>query len=199
MNLSLVLIGAHDGSKISNLIVESARHGNVLLVEPVPYLFKRLTDRFSAIANIKCLNEVISDVNGEVDFYMPTPDANEITFFGDQLGSLNPEHAVLHHQMFKQKIQKIRSNSRTMISLIETFEIRHIDVLWTDMEGYDATFLLGFPFHLIKPKRILFEAKHSDGVMKIGKKFAALLLLLDELKYSVRIQDEENCLATLVP
>ena len=33
-----------------------------------------------------------------------------------------------------------------MYALLAEFDIREIDVLWTDMEGYDATCLMSFPF-----------------------------------------------------
>ena len=199
MNFSLVMVGAHDGSKTSSFIHECAAQGKVLLLEPVPYLFERLAQRFAGAENVICLNEAISDVIGSVDFYMPSPDANEIASYGDQIGSLHADHAVLHNPGFKEKIRKVKVKSRTMYSLMADYDIRRIDVLWTDMEGYDATCLLGFPFFLVKPGQILFEAKHADGMMRIGKKFATLLLLLEELNYRVKIHDKENCLATLAP
>ena len=86
-----------------------------------------------------------------------------------------------------------------MYSLLADFDIRQIDVLWTDMEGYDATCLIGFPFHLVKPGQILFEARHADGMMRIGRKFATLLLLLGELNYRVKMHDAANCFAILDP
>jgi FkbM family methyltransferase len=193
------MVGAHDGSRTSSFIDQCAARGKVLLVEPVPYLFERLKNRFSGTANITCLNEVISEVDGYVDFYMPLADSNEITTYGDQIGSLNANHAELHDPKFKDKIVKVKSKSRTLCSLLADFDIQRIDVLWTDMEGHDATCLISFPFHLVKPGQIFFEAKHSDGVMRIGRNFATLLLLLDELKYAVTIHDKENCLATYSP
>ena len=195
MNYSLVMIGAHDGSKTSAFINERATLGKVLLIEPVPYLFERLSNRFAGNENITCLNEAISDVNGEVDFYMPAADSNEITSYGDQLGSLVPDHAESHDPKFREKIRKIKCKSRTMYALLADFDIRAIDVLWTDMEGYDTACLLSFPFQLVKPAKIFFEARHSDGTMRIGTRFATLLLLFGELKYRVKMHDSANCLA----
>jgi FkbM family methyltransferase len=199
MNYSLVMIGAHDGSKTSSFIQECAALGNVLLVEPVPYLYEKLAQRFAGTANIACLNEAISGVDGEVDFYMPAADANEIAPYGDQLGSLIADHAEAHDSRFREKVRKIRCKSRTMYSLLAEFDIRAIDVLWTDMEGYDATCLLSFPFGLVKPRKILFEAKHADGMHRIGRKFATLLLLLEELQYRVKMHDNANCFAIYSP
>ena len=199
MNFSLVMMGAHDGSKTSSFILECAARGNVLLVEPVPYLFERLSKRFAGTANITCLNEAISDVIGEVDFYMPAADSNAITSYGDQLGSLIAGHAESHDSRFAEKIRKIKCKSRTMYALLAEFDIREIDVLWTDMEGYDATCLMSFPFYLVKPRQIFIEAKHSDGMDRIGKKFATFLLFLEELKYRVKLHDAANCFAVYSP
>ena len=195
MNYSLVMIGAHDGSRTTSFINECAGLGKVLLVEPVPYLFESLAQRFAGNDNITCLNEAISDVTGEVDFYMPTADANEISPYGDQLGSLIADHAELHDPRFTKTIRKIKCKSRTMYSLLADFDIREIDVLWTDMEGYDTSCLMSFPFYLVKPRKIFFEAKHSDGVARIGTKFATLLLMFEALKYRVKMHDAANCLA----
>ena len=67
--------------------------------------------------------------------------------------------------------------------------MRAINVLWTDMEGYDAACLMSFPVYLLKPTKIFFEAAHTDGMQRIGRKFATLLLLLEELsiasKYTI--------------
>jgi len=199
MNFSLVMIGAHDGSKTASFILERAALGSVLLVEPVPYLFERLSKRFSGTVNVTCLNEAISDVIGEVDFYMPDADSNSIASYGDQLGSLIAGHAESHDPRFAEKIQKIRCKSRTMYALLAEFDIREIDVLWTDMEGYDATCLMSFPFYLVKPRKIFFEAKHADGKDCVGRKFATLLLMLEELKYRVKLHDKANCFALYTP
>ena len=130
---------------------------------------------------------------------MPLADANDVTPYGDQLGSLIADHAEMHDARFKQKIQKIRCKSRAMYSLLAAFDIRAIDVLWTDMEGYDAVCLMSFPFYLVKPRKIFFEAKHADGMNRIGRKFATLLLYLEELQYRVKMHDKANCFAIYSP
>ena len=58
---------------------------------------------------------------------------------------------------------------------------------------------MSFPFYLLKPTKIFFEAAHTDGMQRIGRKFATLLLLLEELQYRVKIHDSANCLAIYSP
>lgn len=199
MHYALVLIGAHDGSKTTGLVADAAKMGPVLLVEPVSWLFARLTTRYGANPNVRLCSSVIAEADGEVDFYAPEPAANDVAPFGDQLGSLNPQHAVAHDARFSEKITATRLMACTIASLFQQHDVSSIDTLVTDTEGYDARLLAKFPFDQIKPRQICFEYKHSDGVFHIGKYFAQLLLSLDAQDYKVRILDAENCLAVRQP
>ena len=134
----------------------------------------------------------------EVSFFAPIESANEIATWGDQLGSLNPVHALGHNKEFSGKIEEIKVRGISFDTLINKFEIEQIDVLHTDTEGYDARLLSVFPFDKIKPRELIFEYKHSDGVFTIGKNFAKLLLILDELSYKTQVIDTENCHSILV-
>ncbi|MFO1160374.1 MAG: FkbM family methyltransferase [Reyranellaceae bacterium] len=197
MHFSLILVGAHDGSKSEQAVRCACERGHVLLIEPVRWLFDRLQDRFRNLANIQLCNCAISTRDGEADFYAPLQSANEVAPWGDQLGSFNPTHAQEHDPRFIGKIAVERVRTMTFASLIKRHGISAIDLLMTDTEGYDAKLLSGFPFELLRPHRILFEFKHSDGVFHIGKSFARIVTVLDSLNYNIRIADEENCMATL--
>ena len=49
---------------------------------------------------------------------------------------------------------------------------------------------------VLRPGRIVFEFKHSDGVFTIGCRFAGLLVLLEDNGYRTSVLDVENCMAT---
>jgi FkbM family methyltransferase len=199
LKFSLVVIGAHSGDKLSKAIETYSKHGDVLLVEPVPWLFKKLQEKYGSAKSVHLLQAVISENDvDEVSFFAPTQSANEIATWGDQLGSLNPVHALGHNKEFSGKIDEIKVRGISFDTLINKFEIEQIDVLHTDTEGYDARLLSVFPFDKIKPRELIFEYKHSDGVFTIGKNFAKLLLILDELSYKTQVIDTENCQSILV-
>jgi FkbM family methyltransferase len=193
---SLVLVGAHDGSKTQDLVQQACGLGKVLLIEPVPHLFACLKARYANTPNVVLRNIVISVVDGELDFNAPKPSANRVVDCGDQLGSLMEGHAVRHHPQMSEHIEIIKVLSSTFLRLIEEENIGSIDVLSTDTEGTDADILLTFPFSKLTPGRIIFEFKHADGTFRIGRKLAALLFLLDDLGYSVTVRDVENLVAT---
>ena len=194
MKFSLVVIGAHSGDKLSKAIETYSQQGDVLLVEPVPWLFRKLQEKYGSVKSVHLLQAVISENDAdEISFFAPVESANEIAAWGDQLGSLNPVHALGHSKEFSDRIEEIKVRGISFGTLIGKFGIEEIDMLHTDTEGYDARLLSAFPFEKIKPRELIFEYKHSDGVFTIGKNFAKLLLILDQFSYKTQAIDTENC------
>lgn len=199
MQYSLVLIGAHNGHKTQPLVERAASIGPVLLVEPVPWLFRDLAQRYLGRESIHVLQAAIAEADSEqVSFFAPDESANEIRSYGDQLGSLNPSHAIRHDPGFSAKISEIKVAAFSFKSICKQFGISSIDTLMTDTEGYDAKILATFPFRNMRPRRILFEHVHCDGVFHIGKHFAYLLIALEIHGYRTQILDGENCQATRI-
>ena len=196
MHYSLLLVGAHNGSKIEDFILSNAAKGQVLLIEPVPWLYQQLEKRFANYSSISLFNGVIAEQdNDKISFFAPIPSANEVAPWGDQLGSLNSDFATEVDILFTDKIEQISSLALSFESLIDKYKISSIDTLFTDTEGFDAKILATFPFKKIKPREIYFEYKHSDGVFNIGKNFASLLIILANQKYKIQVIDLENCKA----
>jgi FkbM family methyltransferase len=195
MHYSLIMLGAHDGSKTEEIVKGSIQFGPALLIEAVPYLYEKLRKRYSQDLMVKCLNEVISPTGGNVDFFMLPEDAKLINSAATQLGSLNSDHAPEHGAELRDLQIKITCPSRTISSLIDDLGITSIDTLWSDMEGSDVITLINFPFSRVRPRQILFEAKHSDGVMRSGKNLATFLLILEALGYQTMMASSEDFLA----
>jgi FkbM family methyltransferase len=196
MHVELLMVGAHNGSKQKHAILDAARRGNVILLEPIPYLFDQLAQTFAGIDNIHLERKCVAETAGKVAFFAPSPEANTIAGWGDQLGSMNPDHARLVNPAFTAHISKIEAESVTFAGLIATYGITSVGTLFTDTEGFDATIIPTFPFTSVMPKHIFFEYKHSDGVWIIGRKFGMLLCFLDMLGYNMLVEDVENCVAT---
>jgi len=199
MHFSLVLIGAHNGSKLAEPIAAARNAGNVLLVEPVPFLFALLEQRYGDDPAIILRNLCISTTDGQVPFVAPLPSANSVISGGDQLGSLLKDHAVNHDARLSSHVETIEVASKTFVSIIDGSGITGIDVLFCDTEGMDVTLLESFPFEKIKPLQILFEFKHADGTHRVGKKLGRFLIRLDDLGYKVKVLDAENLLAEYGP
>ena len=191
----MLVIGAHNGSKLKDNILASKERGPVLLIEPVPYLFSQLRAEFGDVPNVFLLPACISTRSGPQEFFAPRQEANQVAPWGDQLGSLRSDHAARHHDAFKSHVETIEVQGITFGDLIDRFQIKSINVLFTDTEGYDCILLQTFPFLKLRPKKILFEFKHADGTFIVGPNLAHLLLKFDALDYFVRVIDSENMLA----
>jgi FkbM family methyltransferase len=193
------MVGAHTGAKTEGVIRKAATTGAVLLIEPVPFLFKKLTSRYAAVPNVTLRNIAVSKIDGEIEFTAPTETANSIAPWGDQLGSMIASHATAHDPRMLQHIGIIRTQASSFETLIREENVSSIDILITDVEGMDAELLPTFPFSRILPKQIFFEFKHSDGFFRVGRKLANLLNILDSLNYHISVVDSENMFATLHP
>jgi FkbM family methyltransferase len=195
MHYSLILIGAHDGSKTEGLIRPVIGDHKALLIEPVPFLFNRLRQRYAAIPNVVLRNIAIATTDGEIEFNAPRETANSIIPYGDQLGSVVRGHAVAHDARMSQHMEVIKAQASTFETLVEAEAISSVHTLFTDTEGMDAELLPTFPFSKIVPKQIIFEFKHADGYMRVGRKLASLLMFLDDHGYVVQVLDAENMIA----
>ena len=198
LDYSLVMIGAHNGSKSNQLVLDALKFGKVCLVEPVPYLFKLLSDIYGKTQGIHLINKCITlSKTDMVDFYSTSLDSNNVQDYGDQLGSLNPRHAINHDNQFEKCVKKIKVPALTITQLFSELNCSSVDLLFIDAEGHDVQILFTFPFNLIKPKTILFEYKHSDGTNIIGDNFVSIIKSLNSHGYKIRILDSENIIARL--
>ena len=199
MQYSLILIGAHNGSKTKSIVEWGASVGQVLLIEPVPWLFASLVEMYAGNPAITLLSAAISETDrDEITFFAPKPNANSVEPYGDQLGSLERSHAIDHNPQFSDAVEEITTRAISLSSLFAQYEIEYIDTLITDTEGYDARILAAFPFRHFRPRQIMFEFKHSDGTFHIGQRLAHLLVILEAHGYRTRVIDAENCIATRV-
>lgn len=193
---SLVLIGAHSGEKTEALVSNALLRGKVCLIEPVPWLFEELIRRHNGKNGLRLINKCVTvEEMDSVSFYVPRRDANSLYAWADQLGSRSKLHALQHDHRLGAFFQEEQVSAVSIRRLLDEIECAEIELLLTDIEGYDVELLGAFPFDRVRPARIVFEHKHADGIDQIGKRFAHLITKLEEMNYVVRVLDKENCLA----
>ena len=111
MNFSLIMIGAHDGSKTESFIRERAALGSVLLVEPVPFLFEK------AVAALcrRCQHHLPQrgslerQRRGRLLHAGAGCERRRVVLA--TLGSLIAGHAESHDAAFGKKIRKVKCKS----------------------------------------------------------------------------------------
>lgn len=197
MRYSFIVIGAHTGGNLEELIDDAVKYGSVLLVEPVPHLFRQLKEKYVNSERVKVCNCAVSNKTGRVKFYAPRSTANQVVGYGDQIGSLIADHAARCEKSLEDHIDVIEVDALSFSDLLDVNDVSEVGVLMTDMEGVDVSVLSEFPFGRLKPRQILFEYKHADGVNRIGSIFADFIKTLSNKNYVLRILDSENCLALL--
>ena len=174
-----IQIGSNDGitgDPIHNYVIKYKWSG--ILVEPVKYLFDKLRKNYQNRDNLFFENVAIAEKDGYKNFYGIKEGAKSFIWY-DQLGSLVPESVL----KFKKYIpnfddhfvtEKIKCMS--FPSLIHKHEVKKIDLLHIDTEGYDYEIIKLIDFNKIKPKMILYEGDH----LKEDDKLACMRLLKNQ-------------------
>ena len=200
-NFGLVVIGAHFGVWLNEKITKYKKD-NILLVEPVPYNYTILKNKFSENKNISiCINAVFSE-NKKKDFYYVKEDS--IIKLGKHwasgIGSFDKQHILNHKskrfQISENDIDKIEIKFLTFDDLVKNYEINSIDNLQIDVEGAEFEILNSIDFNKIKIRSIQFESKHFDGTFTEGPKLEIIKEKLIKNNFKLTQIDKENILAT---
>ncbi len=200
-DFGLVVIGAHFGVWLDGKI-NQYKNDNILLIEPVPYNYKILRDKFSNNKNISiCTNAIFSE-NNKKEFYFVKE--NSISKLGKHwasgIGSFDKQHILNHRnkrfQITENDIEKIEIEFITFDNLIKNYEINMIDNLQIDVEGAEFDILNSIDFKKIKINSIQFESKHFDGTFTEGPKLKIIKEKLLKNGFKITQLDKENILAT---
>jgi FkbM family methyltransferase len=167
---NVVQIGSNDGvtgDPIFRLIMKKTKW-NVLLVEPVPYLFEKLKNNYPASPRFHFENAAIND-GSKQPFYFVAKEAGEklenLPAWYDQLGSFNKEHMVKHlNGILEPYIQQTAITGMTLDQLFTKNNVRNLKLLHIDTEGYDWKVLSQLDLKKHAPSIILFEHKHLKDV-----------------------------------
>jgi len=187
MNKTIIQIGSHVGNTCNDPLFNVVDNNtNLILVEPVPFLFEQLKNNYNAKFknnhNINFINKAVSNFIGEIEMTVPSAKNNfsKLPFWASQIGSIDPDHAIRHiHNLL---VEKIKVKTTTLNQIVKEYNVKEIDLLHTDTEGHDYTILMSYNFE-IKPKKIMFEHKHMDGFCKADIKYDELSNKLVSLGY----------------
>ena len=207
--VELVVIGAHNGNKIQNLIRSTV--GKIILVEPVRDLFFKLQERFQELNNIIYCNYGVSSTTGIKEFYRFNSEgidngqllikklenqSLELASFADELGSLREDHIKSHYKVYNVNPEEFNIKEEIQFFSFEEFiqknQITNIRSLQIDTEGHDYDIIKSIPFKEIQINELIFEWKHLDGFFKAGKKCEEILEHLANNKYKLDFLDDEN-------
>ena len=196
----LVVIGAHFGVWLSDELSRFDKE-NILLVEPVPYNYNKLEERFINSNNIQiCTNAIFSEHKVSKFYYVNEKSISKLgKHWASGIGSFNKNH-ILDHRTKRFKIEEkdideIEIKFITFDNLIENYSIESIVKLQIDVEGAEYEILKSIDYKKININSIQFESKHFDGTFKEGKKLEEIKKKLISEGYKLNQIDNENILA----
>lgn len=200
-NQTIVQIGSHIGNTSNDPLFSNMDDdtNTLILVEPVPFLFEKLknnyNEKFGKNPHIIFINKAVSDFIGEIEMTIPSEknDFSKLPPWASQLSSIYSDHALGHLNML---VEKIIVQTTTLDEIVKEYQLSNIDLLHTDTEGHDYTILMNYHFE-IKPKKIMFEHKHMDGLCHADVKYKELLEKLASLGYKKIHQDSEDTVVIL--
>ncbi len=200
-DFGLVVIGAHSGIHIKDLISEYANQ-KVLLVEPVPYNYQILENDYKNNENIFISRNAIFDEAKKDNFYHVKKDSIKKLgkHWASQIGSFDKNHILNHkNKRFDIKDDDIQITEVEFITfqdLVKKYSINSINKLQIDVEGAEYKIMNSIDYNKIKIKNIFFESKHFDGTFTEGEKLKKIKDKLILNGYNLKQIDKENILAT---
>ena len=200
-DFGLVVIGAHSGIHIKDLISEYA-NSKILLVEPVPYNYQILENDYKNNKNIFISRNAIFDEAKKDNFYHVKKESIKKLgkHWASQIGSFDKNHILNHkNKRFDIKDDDIQITEVEFITfqdLVKKYSINSINKLQIDVEGAEYKIMHSIDYNKIKIKNIFFESKHFDGTFTEGEKLKEIKDKLILNGYNLKQIDKENILAT---
>ena len=200
-DFGLVVIGAHSGIHIKDLISEYA-NSKILLVEPVPYNYQILENDYKNNEKIFISRNAIFDEAKKDNFYHVKKESIKKLgkHWASQIGSFDKNHILNHkNKRFDIKDDDIQITEVEFITfqdLVKKYSINSINKLQIDVEGAEYRIMNSIDYNKIQIKNIFFESKHFDGTFVEGKKLKEIKDKLVLNGYNLKQVDKENILAT---
>jgi FkbM family methyltransferase len=192
-------IGANDGVEndpISNFLLNDRRyHG--LLVEPIPIYAKMLLANYGATDRFKIEQVAIAAKDSKAVMYYVDEKATDskgqaIPEWLRGVASLDRAHVEKHllPEMYSA-IRQTTVDCLSVASLLARNQVRKVDLLQIDAEGYDYVVLRQFDFSVIRPKLVIFERKHLSKEDELAAK-----TFMEQSGYKVRaLETDSLCVA----
>jgi FkbM family methyltransferase len=153
-NPVIIDCGAHDGAD-SIEFAKLLKNASIYSFEPVDELYKRLLNNTALYENIKSYKIALGDKDGWQDFYISEGGSDASSSL------LKPkEHLIFHPDTFFKK--KISVNTLTLDSWAARQGVKHVDLLWLDMQGFELNMIKASPEILATVKIIHTEVSTKE-------------------------------------
>ncbi len=159
--ITVVQIGANQGNDELTELLKGKHIEKLILVEPLDIHNDNLKQCYSNIKEVHIENIAIIDNPNqkEVSFYFHKEDRIEYGWGNHEISTLDKNH-ILKHGKTEEGIVEIKVPSMTINDLLDKYNLKNIDILFMDVEGFDHNILLSIDYNKYSIKDLYFENLH---------------------------------------
>ena len=171
---TLVQIGAADGSVNDPIcrFVQTDRF-RAILVEPIPSMYAKLSASYAACKNVMLVQAAIAETDGSARMFRVRADErwaeSDIIPY---LSSFDRKH-IESFGIDPKDIEEVTVPALSLASLAAKYELKQIDLLQVDAEGYDAE-IVKMALKLPQPPRCINFERVNLEFRPMTELFAAL-------------------------
>lgn len=164
-----VQLGSNDGAKHDPLRAAFLRsRWSGVMVEPVPFVFERLRANYGGNPRVRLENVAVATRSGFMPFhYLAQADAeHDLPDWYDELGSFRRDVILKHVDRVPDLERRIVTMDVPCVTLLELCRrngIAAVDLLHTDLEGYDYEVIRSIDFAQLRPTLLVYEHWHLSG------------------------------------
>ncbi len=149
-------VGANDGVTVSNSLMFLKKGWDVILVEPNPSIFKKLTENVSAFPGAHPVQKACSAEKGKVSLTIFEEDPYGMY---SRLGS---GEAREQHEGPIAEVVEVEAD--TLTSILEQNNCpKDFGVLSVDTEGFDLAVLKSLDFSVFRPRMVITETDEDES------------------------------------
>lgn len=160
-NFFFVQIGANDGERADDItaFVKKNNLGGIV-IEPLPDMYNALVKNYSAFESVVAINAAIDKVDRTRILYRVDPDFTDAPDWCQGLASFDRNHIIKASNKVPnigEHILEEKVDCLSFATLIHQNNIKKIDLLQIDAEGYDYEIIKSIDFSLVQPVIVRYE------------------------------------------
>ena len=162
----IIQIGANDGVRFDNLNKFIKKNKiNSILVEPIKKNFNELKKNYKNSKFVRLENVAIS-INNEIN-YLYKVEEKFLKYYDKHVPGITSfdKNHLLKHDVKEKHIIKEKVNSTSIKNLIKKYNLKKLDLLYIDTEGYDGKIVLDFLKIKSLNPIIIFEFIHVENMI----------------------------------